>query len=411
MKKNLLPLLFVALFLMVLSSCNKEKTIAASDSNINFFSLNGKESLKKTIILSNGNIAMAGTFNQNGFVAVFDSEGTKLWYSEVGGYESDLFNDLIETSEGDILAVGTANSPSEGVTGFSDAWLVNFSAEGNVNWKTTIGVEAYSEVGLSALETPEGDFVVTGWQTVSGFYSFVGRISKDGNFMWQRSYRIGPWHSWGKSMVLTPEGDLMVAGLCSSGGGGINLDRNTTYLAKFNLKFGDLIDSDIYTDFVREAIYSFTISEGGSLILQNEKDGYSWTTFIEGENLSAKVQYAKVDFNRNLILERKYSGIGHLNLSSTIKLDNGEYLLCGRTSEQPLEATGLKNPLATIIKIGNNGEVKWSSTFGSSASSQSALSARQKDDKWFVYSANRDPETSTKSYAIYKTDNLGNVLK
>jgi hypothetical protein len=404
----------LVLFIIVFAACNKEKTLAKSESNINFFSLKGSEIVEKTITLANGNIALTGSINKNGFVAVFDENGNKLWYEEVGGSEFDELIDIIETSDGSILAVGRTSSLSEGVsnTNYSDGWLVNYSVNGTLNWKKAIGSDKYEEILLSALETPAGDFILTGEQRVSGSYTYIAKVSKDGsNLSWGRSFRIGPWHSYGKSMVLDPDGNVILAGLCSNGAGGINLGRLNTYLANINIKFGVITYDTIYDDFVREMTFSSTRIHGGALILQNEVDGYSWTTFMEGTNLSGKVQFAKVDFNKNLLLERKYSGLGNVDLKSTIKLKNGSYLICGESSADPLRAYGFTNSQAYLLNIDGSGETIWSSTLGSTTSTQCAFTAMLKDDLYSVYCSSVNSETSWHSFAKYKLDKLGDVIK
>jgi hypothetical protein len=414
MKKHTCHLPIFLLLFVLFNSCTKEKSLVASESKMSFFSLNGSELVEKTILLSNGNIAMTGAVNKNGFIAVFEPSGKTLWYKEIGGSESDWLLDIIETSDGNLVAVGETLSPSEGVQNENnaDGWMVNYSATGALNWKRTVGSEEYYEAFTCVIETTEGDFVAAGLQAISGAYTYTAMVSKDGSkLIWDRSKRVGPWHSIGQSLVLDSKGGIMIAGVCSEGAGAPKLVPTITYLGTINLQFGIITSFDMYTDFIREQTYTQGLGFGAKIILQNEPDGYSWTTFMEGPNLSAQIQYAKVDFNRKLILERKYSGIGHINFRNTLKLKDGGYLICGETSPQPMGASGLKNTQATIFKIDNQGEVIWSSILGSSSSSQAALIANFENETWTVYSSNRDPETASLSFTKYKTDNSGNVIK
>jgi hypothetical protein len=405
----------VTFFIFLLGSCSPEKTYPESNANINFSKLSGSEKVEKTIILSNGNVAITGSIHKNGFIAVFNTDGDVLWFEEIGGLESDELFDIIETTDGNLLAVGKTASPSEGVVNlnFTDGWLVNYSATGKLNWKRVIGDVKLNEALLSVKETPKGDFILAGASTVGIHYTYVAKVSKDGtSVLWEFGQRFGPLSSLAKSIVFDPNGNIVIAGLCTNSIGIGNL--YVSYIAQINVNNGSIQGFAMFNDYLRQSQYTNNLIYGGALILNNEVDGFSWTTFIEGPELSGTVQFAKIDFNANILLEKRYSGIGNMDLKTAIKAENGGYIICGETSKDAFDALAagvLKNSQSTLLKIDNQGEVIWTSTYGTNFSAQSALAAKFENNGWTIYASNRDPETSSLSYYKYTTDNLGIVIQ
>jgi hypothetical protein len=399
------------LFFVQFQYCTPEKSLPTSDADIDFFTLSGGETIIKSIVLSNGNIAVVGTINKNGFISVFNTNGKIIWTKEVGGTNDDLLNNVIETSDGNILAVGYSYSISEGVNNplFSDGWVLNYTLDGALNWKKNIGSDL-SESFLCALEDGEGNFIFSGFRAVSNAATYLAKISHDGNtIIWDRQINIGPWHNIGFTMVEASNGDIVLAGIASKSNKSAEVGNFVTYLAAINPKFGALLSSEIYTDYVRGNLYSAKAAT--PLILIKESNGYALFTFLEGNGLTGKVQYLKTDFDGNFLLERQFRGLGNFYLNTITILDNEEYLICGQSSLENLNATGFKNSQSTVLKINNQGEEIWASYYGGEQGVQAALITAPENENWNVYSSSFEKATSNSVVFHYIIDNMGKTVK
>lgn len=133
----------------------------------------------KIILLKSGKIAMSGQTNSNaniakegyqnnygggsydGFLAVFNDDGTLDWATYYGGSGEDAIYGLVEDSKGNLYISGYTYSGSKIATlgsyqlalaGNSDGFLAKFSEDGQLLWGTYIG-----GTGLDAIYTMDID--------------------------------------------------------------------------------------------------------------------------------------------------------------------------------------------------------------------------------------------------------------
>jgi hypothetical protein len=139
---------------------------------------------QKILQLEDGGFIMAGmeTHLNRIWVARLDAEGYWVDGIILGEYDADgkqdFLQDMIMTSEGNILVVGTFNYSYQDQV--ADAWIVKLDQNLNILWQKAYGTTQRT-FGYSLLETPEHHFLL-------GCSTGLVKIDGDGHILWQMGY-------------------------------------------------------------------------------------------------------------------------------------------------------------------------------------------------------------------------------
>lgn len=140
-------------------------------------------------------------------------DGTTIWIKTFGGIGNDVLYSIKVTTDGGCVAAGTSNSADSLITNpkerrATDYWIVKLSAEGNIQWQTTVGGSSH-ESSNSVRQTRDGGYIVVG----EG--AGVVRLSPDGKILWQRDHHRD-WSDTFNEVQLTADGGYIVAGYTES---------------------------------------------------------------------------------------------------------------------------------------------------------------------------------------------------
>ncbi|MBN2542318.1 T9SS type A sorting domain-containing protein [bacterium] len=160
--------------------------------------------------------------NTDLYLLKVDPDGDTLWTRKYGGAGYDGGNYIFHASDGYYLSIGHTTSRGAGEY---DIWILKFDSDGDTLWTRTYGDTAY-DVGECAVETPEGDFAVTGYATAPTGGSrdlYIMKIDDAGEFIWGKSYG-GDGEEIGYSISQTTDGGYVIGGRTGSfGPAGLNL--------------------------------------------------------------------------------------------------------------------------------------------------------------------------------------------
>jgi hypothetical protein len=147
-----------------------------------------------------------------------DSEGALLWDETFGGSSSEYGCSVQQTLDGGFIVVGDTYSYG---AGSRDIWLIKTDGNGDSLWTRTFGGGG-SDGGSSVCETPDGDYVITGYTKSFGAgQADVWLIKTDGagDSLWTRTFG-GSGDDHGCSVRLTSDEGYVVAGYTESRGAG-----------------------------------------------------------------------------------------------------------------------------------------------------------------------------------------------
>ena len=132
-------------------------------------------------------------------IVKYDKDGNLMWQKSWGGIDSEVFNDGFQTEDGGFIVSGYSYSTDiEGLTnkGNMDAIIVKYDKDGNMLWQTSWGgndIDIFDDV----LQTKNGEFIATGYLYSTdieglpnkGEYDvIIVKYDKDGNVLWQTSW-------------------------------------------------------------------------------------------------------------------------------------------------------------------------------------------------------------------------------
>lgn len=133
------------------------------------------------------------------WVIKLDINGNIIWQNCLGSTETDEAYQIIETTDGGFVIVGSSDGSDGDVVGNwgnTDYWIVKLDHEGNLIWQKVFG-GSDSDIAHSVVEKENGGFICAGDTYsndgfITGFHGFIDSwiISLDstGNLEWQNTF-------------------------------------------------------------------------------------------------------------------------------------------------------------------------------------------------------------------------------
>jgi hypothetical protein len=303
------------------------------------------------------------------FVLRMDTAGAILSYKIYGGTEDDELRQIITTSDGGYVAVGSTKSYGDSV---GNIWLTKFTATGDSSWFKSFG-RGYDDIGNSVEQDLNNDYLIAGGTDTVGNGKhdvYLLKLTSNGDFVWERFYGLAnedeqaykikrPSSSYGSMMICHSTKEIStfktdakallldVLGYYLDGGrigsyeneevfsistchdkgfalvgytGSYNAQQQDIFVVKFDSLVkgtGSLVVQLPEQDLQTEAIRIFPNPFNGvlNIAIPNEQIG-----LIEIKDLMGKIKYLKTEINA-----------AHYVLSD-LKLSSGIYFLQVRTN-------------------------------------------------------------------------------
>ena len=392
-KKNLLYSSFLILSLSIITSF--EKSQGPQIHHLKCIGGTGEENIFYVIKLRDGNYLSCGfTESHNGdfsagyggtdaFLIKTDGAGNIIWKNTYGGGRDEVFYNLMETTSGDIIAIGTSGSNDNRVTnhhgapGIDDVWLVKTNSNGKLIKERCYGgskSESTFDLGMSEglLIDKNGNILFVGETNsndgdVSGNHGdYDGWLVKvnPGTFDIINSKTIGTANYEAAYNIYEIKGDLFVTGTNSEvaytttnfesieehGGG---------FTTKINASTFDTIWNKTYGGSGSEYLNASVISQDSNLVLA----GHAASTDGDcvGNNGKFNTWTWKINVFDGSIIWKNFTG-GTGDTSSIFNLTatkDGGFAGMGIAVEN-------SNPEAFVVKIDANGNTQWKKSFGGS---------------------------------------------
>jgi len=118
---------------------------------------------------ANGDIADTNNGRGDGLLVKFNSNGDKIWDKLIGGSDNDKFMSIIATKDGGFIAVGASRSSADGEivdsnngSGYTDdGYIVKFDAAGNIQWDNLFG-SPEEDIFFDVIQSSDGGFIAVG---------------------------------------------------------------------------------------------------------------------------------------------------------------------------------------------------------------------------------------------------------
>lgn len=315
--------------------------------------------------------------NENIILIRTDTAGNLIWNSCYGGDSSDIPHDIIPTSDGNFLIVGSTNSMEGDVTnnhfpgaafggwGTSDFWVIKIDTLGNKIWQSCYGgsgsEEGYCAVDLSdsymifgsTEDSNDGD--VFGNHSPSSYDIWAIKIDTAGVLLWQK---------------------------CIGGSS------------------GDLIEAvvKISNDSILLGATSYS-NDGDATFSLGQYD--FWPVLI--------------DSSANILTQNKLGGSWYENCHSIVKGINGGYVLTGSTSSNDINVNGYHGSADIwVVRTDDSGNFIWQSCLGGTEAEVAFKIISSRNNYYVVgYSASINGDLSMNNghddLWIVQLDSIGNI--
>ena len=151
-----------------------------------------------------------------------DAQGNFEWRRYFGGSNNDRATSAIQTSNGDFIITGSADSDDFDITnskGNDDIWLIKISATGTLIWEKSFG-GSQIEDSFKVIPTNDGNYFVLGStissdkdisQDLGGKDIWLLKIDNNGNLIWEKSFG-GNQFDIASSIIQLQDGNYMISG-------------------------------------------------------------------------------------------------------------------------------------------------------------------------------------------------------
>ena len=349
------------------------------------------------------------------------------WQKCLGGSGDDFAQNIIKLADGNYLTCGFTNSTDgnfNATHGDYDAFLVKTNAAGHIIWKKTYGGSSFDAL-YNMLETSNGDIYAIGTTysndgQVSGKHGGAGdgdvwftKVTSQGHLLSQHCYG-GSGDEWAQGINRTSNNKIVFSGSTSSNDGDVSnnhgdydgwvVELNTNGTIKFSVTVG----SAGYDEFTRVAEIN------GKLLVAGTTSSVPFSDPNMEDYADANV--AKLDHSGNIIYYRTYGGSGGDTGNAMVTTPDGNAVITGHIASTDGDGTGNTgyNVWMWKIDVANNGNIIWNSFLGIPNFNSTGFNIMASHDGGFVVVGAAGHEISppydTFDGYVIKTDAYGNRL-
>ncbi|MGB8192350.1 MAG: M43 family zinc metalloprotease, partial [Chitinophagaceae bacterium] len=155
-----------------------------------------------------GKTTSFGSGNYDGYVVKMDNSGNVQWSRTYGGTAEDVFNKIMQTSDGGYIIVGMSKSYGNPA---GDAWVVKTDGNGIIQWARKFGENsANGEQAINVCITTDGGYAIIGSHNGAPGTSnvLVFKLDATGILLWSKVFDSG--NTDGGSYI-TQDNDVLMA--------------------------------------------------------------------------------------------------------------------------------------------------------------------------------------------------------
>lgn len=321
-----------------------------------------------------------------------------LWTKYFGGSGDDRTYNILETSDGGFISLGHGNSFGKGW----NIYLVKMDSNGDTLWTKIIGDTVLAEHIYSLERTSDGGYIACGDKMMSDYSSnaYLIKFDSDFNIEWEQNYgqpKIGESGNWA---VQTPDkGYILVA----------RVQSNYSIMVVKTDSLGNQIKSKIYNWELQEEAASVCVAHDGNYILGGitnsfltkidetfimkiDKNLDSLWMYLYGDHADLEERFrhiSRTSDNGFLMVgaraqvpghvnshdvyivktnsdgiaewEKIYGGNGHQVGFYGDELSGGGYIVCGTGAAKGSSFD------AYVLRLTNTGDTLWSGYYGTTA--------------------------------------------
>ncbi|MFL2912195.1 MAG: SUMF1/EgtB/PvdO family nonheme iron enzyme [Opitutales bacterium] len=302
------------------------------------------------------------------------------WDRTYGGNGWDHFNEMIPTSDGGYLFVGSSDSnvsgkKSQDSRGGKDYWAVKVDASGNQLWDKRFGGSG-EDLCKGALATSDGGYLLFGtsdspangdrsvWRYGKDYW--VVKIDANGIMLWEKTYGSGLDDICYDALEL-PNGNIILAGTSNSAAWAEksqnSMGGNDFWLVELNSE-GSKVRDKVFGGTGDDRLYSFELTHDGGLLLGGINSSGVNGDISEATYGLTDYWILRLDSSWNKLWDQRYGGDNWEWLSDLADAPDGGFFLAGqsRSSANGDISETVNDPYQGdfwVVKIDQNGTLLW----------------------------------------------------
>lgn len=246
-----------------------------------------------------------------------DSAGNLLWTKTYGGYGNDIGREIIATSDGNYVMVGSSNSP-----GLADqnANLIKIDSDGTVIWSKFYG-DTLNDYGNCVRQTSDGGFIMVG-QTFSfnspGGDAYLVKMDANGDTTWTKRFG-GAYSDEGYWITANPDGSYVFL-VRDSSSAGKDIDIR-------------IIKTDSTGNEIWNKVYGGNLKDTPKMIQSTSDGGYIVGAISRSFGwINPDMWILKLNSLGDTTWTRHYGGSQNEHCYAIREMPDGSYIACGKTS-------------------------------------------------------------------------------
>ena len=188
---------------------------------------------------TNGSLGGPHAGKDDAFLLKYSAEGNLLWTQQLGTSDSDYSEGIAVDAVGSAFVTGfTGGSLGGPSAGDYDAFLAKYSAAGNLLWTQQLGTSALDVASGVAVDAAGSAFITgytkgsLGGPNAGGNDAFLAKYSAEGNLLWTQ--QLGTIASdYGEDVAVDAVGSAFITGTTRGSLGGPHAGERDAFLAKF----------------------------------------------------------------------------------------------------------------------------------------------------------------------------------
>lgn len=332
--KNLLSALFVLLSLGPLAAQGWERTFGGG----------AADQVSGMALTPDGGFIMAGFYTASrAYLIKADADGKHQWskFYDFGPFAEA--RSVVVTRDSNYAVAGYRTFGSN-----RDMLLFKVNTFGKILWSKSFGVPVRKDEGNALVELPNGDLVVSGFQTDANGNEapFVVRTDASGNLIWAKTYNPFAFKKSANASALALNGDLVIAGEYQATQASLNKD---VYVARINTSNGDLAWEKNYDVSGKDDVgRALVVSGDGNFVISG------FTTQATGQTAGLLLKVDGTGTSNNPIWNEAIPKTSFYGLTQN---PTGDLFACGG------KEIGISGDLY-VAKFTSGGNLLWESNIG-----------------------------------------------
>jgi hypothetical protein len=271
--------------------------------------------------------------------------GEILWTKSYGGNDPERAYDIAATRDGGFVVAASSHSYGNE----DDGWLIlRLDATGDVEWQADLD-RPDEDMALAVIETPGGSFAAAGYTIMplsGGIRGVVAALDATGVFLWKKSYGFGAENKL-HDIVSAPGGGFVAAGYVAE-----SSESTKDFLVLKLDGTGAIVTHRVFDGGMDEEAVSVSAAVGGGYVVAG--------TTSSPMTADSDLWVARLSESLEVLWQKFYTGPGSDASPCVRPHPEGGFVL---TAESDSAETANGRDLV-ILKLDDEGNVQWRTTFG-----------------------------------------------